>query len=65
MLLLYWEMNDNKSVTNSFDKKVHVCDICKKSLSYKSSLTRHMLVHTGKKDFQCHVCLKMLLEKKI
>ena len=56
-------MNKVKSVTKSLDKKVHVCDVCKKGLKYKSHLTRHMLVHTGKKDFQCDTCSKSFARK--
>ena len=56
-------MNKVIAATRSLSKKVHVCDVCKKSFVYKSNLTRHILVHTGKKDFQCYVCLKKFSRK--
>ena len=36
-------------------KRTHTT--CEKSFTQKCQLTFHMLVHSGKKDFQCFVCL--------
>ena len=57
-------MDCYKSVTTSLNKKVHVCDVCRKCFGCKSQLKTHMLVHTGTKDFQCHVCLKKFAQKQ-
>ena len=56
-------MIKNKTATKVFYKKEHVCDICKKVFKYKCRLKKHMLVHTGEKDFECHACLKKFARK--
>ncbi|XP_031639289.1 zinc finger protein 91-like [Contarinia nasturtii] len=43
--------------------KKHKCNICNYSASYKSILTRHIRVHTGKKPFVCEICAKAFKEK--
>ena len=38
--------------------------MCDKSFGRKDHLTSHILVYSGKKDFQCHVCGKYLTQNK-
>ena len=37
--------------------------MCGKSFTLQSSVNRHMLLHIGKKDFQCEVCEKKFSQK--
>nr|XP_061786045.1 zinc finger protein 892-like [Nerophis lumbriciformis] len=45
------ECSQNKTGKLSFP-----CSACAKSFSFKSSLTRHMIQHTGVKPFACSIC---------
>ena len=56
-------MNNIKTDTTSLNKKVHVCDVCKKVFTYKSKLKIHKLIHSGTKDFQCDTCRKKFARK--
>jgi KRAB domain-containing zinc finger protein len=40
------------------ERIVNECHICGKRYTFRSSLKRHLLRHTGNKNFQCHVCCK-------
>ena len=35
----------------------------KKRFIWKDKLKQHMLVHSDKKEFQCHVCHKLFAQK--
>ena len=41
----------------------HQCDICTKSFTRSSDLTKHKLIHSGIKKYQCDVCSKSLTRK--
>ena len=34
------------------------CPICSKIISSKNNLSKHMLIHTDQRDFECNICLK-------
>ena len=38
--------------------QTHVCDICKKKFSVKSSLVEHFRIHLGEKPYGCAECGK-------
>lgn len=40
------------------NEKKHNCESCGKSFFSKSEMGRHMLSHTGVKNFHCHLCSK-------
>ena len=42
--------------SSSIDDNALICDVCDKSFTRKVHFKMHMLVHNGRKDFQCKVC---------
>ncbi|XP_056640388.1 gastrula zinc finger protein XlCGF28.1-like isoform X1 [Diorhabda sublineata] len=44
-------------------RKLFECNVCLKSFSQKSYLSRHFLSHTGEKPFKCDICLKTFSQK--
>lgn len=46
------KMRKRRSISNAVIK----CDECGKVFSQRSSLNRHMFMHTGEKPFECDIC---------
>ncbi|XP_077300941.1 uncharacterized protein LOC143921486 [Arctopsyche grandis] len=46
-------------------KTLFKCDICLKSFSHKTNLSKHKKIHTGLKPHKCKICLKMFGLKSI
>ncbi|KAJ7317177.1 hypothetical protein JRQ81_003339 [Phrynocephalus forsythii] len=45
------------------ESQQHVCGECGKSFSRKSSLNRHLKIHSGERPYKCFVCGKSFLER--
>ena len=48
---------------DAVDVPKYSCEQCNKCFTLKTNLTRHMLIHSGRKDFQCDVCEKKFVQK--
>lgn len=46
-------------------KPGHICSMCGKTFSCKSSLTRHVRGHLGVRPFECKVCSKRFVNKGV
>ena len=38
------------------EKVVFICDYCRKEFFFQSDLKRHVVIHTGQKDYHCNLC---------
>lgn len=45
------------------EEKPHLCDKCPKAFNKKSTLRRHILIHTGEKPHRCRLCEKAFSDK--
>lgn len=50
--------------TNKYHTQKTFCGICRKSFSCVSTLKKHMLSHTGQKNFTCALCKKSYGQQK-
>jgi len=44
-------------------EKPYMCAYCGQSFRYMSSLTRHLVVHSGEKRYVCHICSKAFTQE--
>ena len=40
------------------------CKTCNKKFNFSSNLTKHKIVHTGKKPFKCNTCDKAFTQRQ-
>lgn len=51
--------SQNNHIVRARNKlKLHECELCSKQFSSKGSLKRHMMMHSDKRPYKCHMCEK-------
>ena len=55
----------NENRINKSSGKAFSCEICEKLFVRKTTLRRHMLIHSGDKPWDCHLCEKSFNQKSI
>jgi uncharacterized Zn-finger protein len=56
----FLDMHRSKS---HLKEKPYMCAYCGHSFRYMSSLTRHLVVHSGEKRYVCHICNKAFTQE--